>query len=341
MNTHSLAMTISKSVAVVTGAALLLTSCGTDEGNGMTNGTDTTDGSTLTELLSRTEQLPVSRLRIEYINQARMRELADTNEWWSVYQEQIVGKPGSYPENVYRTTGIDLLAADRLYYVGYAGVFGENIELIEGGQDTDAIATVAEVGGWFRDGDTFGAPADSPGFEAGAFEWMILGDASVLRGEEDSYMEGVRFADSGESTTSGSSFGGDEELMKLAECVGDAVMVTILDVDVLGLAFRGTDRARGQIAVGLLADEVGEARTVVCAHSDDADQLGEDIQAGIDAGVRREDPVENWSDYITSADIEVDGRLVRAVLTPADGAAPDEIVTSLNLMAYGLPGFSE
>ena len=306
-----------------------------------TGGNGTSDGSTLTELLSRTEQMPVSRLRIEYINQARMRELADINERWGVYRDQIVGKPGSDPEAVRRTTGIDLPAADRLYYVGYAGVFGENIELIEGGQDTGAIATVAEVGGWFRDGNTFGAPSDSPGLEAGAFEWMVLGDASVLRGEEDSYMEGIRFADSGESVSNGSSFGDDEGMMKLAECVGDAVMVTILDVDVLGPRFQGTDKASGQIAVGLLADEDGGSQTVVCAHSDDAEQLGQDILAGVDTGVRREDPVENWSDYISSAEVDVDGDLVLAVLTTADGVAPDEIVSSLNLLGYGLPGFSE
>lgn len=53
---------------------------------------------------------------------------------------------------------------------------------------------------------------------------MVLGDASVLRGEEDSYMEGIRFGDFGESASSGSSFGDDEGMMRLAECVGDAVM---------------------------------------------------------------------------------------------------------------------
>lgn len=105
----------------------------------------------------------MSRLRIEYINQARMRELADVNERWGVYRDQIVGKLGSDPEAVRRTTGIDLPAADRLYYVGYAGVFGENIELIEGGQDTDAIATVAEVGGWFRDAILSVLPQIHPG----------------------------------------------------------------------------------------------------------------------------------------------------------------------------------
>lgn len=273
------------------------------------------------------------KIDVYYGNQALLRDLAVEDPRWSEMSGYGLG-PAGVPrsrDELSKILGIETLAAQTLYQIGFGG---DALFLVEGNQDTDAIAAAAEASGWTDEEGVFVFDDDSADFFLGDLyaTQLIANDGSVLMGEEQANMGRLDEHPEGHETLLR-----NEDFAAVIACLGDPVAARVIDTrDMSWLQATGTNPLFGQVAIGVYPGEV--VQTVVCALSDEPDALADTILTD----TTNEPPVEltegTEMKRIVDVDVNVDGSLVRAVFDLAEDAPPNAII-DFALSPLRIPGF--
>lgn len=310
------------------GAACLLAACGGGSGEGDTSETPSSEPEAITfaDMMDRFGAEDGETMQIEFSDELRIAELAAEDPAW----EELItfGAAGIWEQigpDARDTLGIDLLGAEALFSVGG---MPSSLLLMQGGQDEDLIVETASENGWSGTG-TLTLDSDD------VYADNLRSHANQLRPLEDSVLVGARTADMERLDAGGETLADDPHLAQLAECVGDAVAVRIVDAAYIGPGFQGTESANGAFAVGVLTDE--GTQSVVCAISDDAPALEGAVVDAVKNGDREGYSSQPWADFLTVTETVVEGDLLRVVLGHVQGTDPGLLLK--DAQQPGPPGF--
>ena len=315
-------------IIAAVGAACLLAACSGGSGDGDTNETSSPEPEAITfaDMVDRFGPKDGETMQIEFSDELRIAELAAEDPAWE--ELTAFGAAGIWEQiepDARETLGIDLAAAEALFSVGG---MPSSLLLMQGGQDEELIVETASESGWSGT-ETLTLDGDD------VYADNLRSHANQLRPLGDSVLVGARTADVARLDAGGETLADDPHLAQLAECVGDAVAVRIVDAGYIGPGFKGTDSVNGAFAVGVLADE--GMQSVVCALSDDAPALERAVVDAVKNGDREGYSSQPWAELLTVAETSVDGELLRVVLGHVQGTDPGLLLKDAE--QPGPPGF--
>lgn len=216
-------------------------------------------------------------------------------EHWRDSQRLAIGTLLLQPEDL---AGLGIDAAAATYAISVAPKDGTLTSFVSEGQDAAAVRKAARELGYTGDDRDLAAVEVPPDFTWAAQQLRIDG-SSVLLGGRDADLELV----------SGRSFPVDRQLAgvwnsrEVAECLGEPVAGQLVS----------DPRVQSVLGIGAVPTEDGRSEITVCALGDRA--RGEGFAA----------QMERSGDYV-NVRIEVDGRYVRLLATPAPGVTAAQAI---------------
>lgn len=254
---------------------------------------------------------------VHFVDQSRINELEKSDEGWKELGANRSAQTLSYLAQPEALLGLDFASAEFVISAGglWDGDFN-GVSLISGGQDTAWVEEMAMTSGWVGQSPLFRYEGNQPNVPQG-MQVLLVDDDSVATANPETDMDVVGGLDP--------TLAEQEHIGDLAQCLGDPVSADIY--------YRVRPDATDEYAVGVVAGEDGEPRSVVCSwfrNAYIAEQVGDKAVEDVrNADIRgtTEFSGRKYNELFDSPTVSVVGTMLRTELSHKDDTPIDAIIT--------------